>query len=379
MAPNIDRTHARDTVKVSPYLQRSPAMRMHPRCVVSFSLFTALVFAPAAPANAQQKPWPIRAVIVATFEVGADTGDTPGEFQFWAEREHLTEVVDFPGGVHPLRTNADHTILGMVSGTTLVNATASTMALGLDPRFDLTHAYWLINGIAGVDPQIASVGSAAWADYVVGDVVREIDPREAPKEWPYGMFPTGSWAPNPTALKPTTWFGSNLYPLNAKLTAWAFAQTKDLKIADDPKAAEFRAEYTGFANAQKPPFVLIGTSFASDYYWHGEIMTQFARDWVKLQTGGKGNFAMTEMEDAGFMNALMRLNEMHRVDAQRVMVLRTGSNYTEQHAGETALQSIERPYSGMRIALESAYLCGSTVLHTILAHWDSTYAKIPGE
>ena len=146
-------------------------MRIRLRCVLSFSLPIVLVAAFAfinpAQANAQQKPWPIRAVIVATFEIGADTGDTPGEFQFWVEREHLTEVVDFPGGVHPLRTNAEHTILGMVSGTTLVNATASMMALGLDTRFDLTHAYWLINGIAGVDPQAASVGSAAWADYVV--------------------------------------------------------------------------------------------------------------------------------------------------------------------------------------------------------------------
>src|ERR1019366_10145651 len=103
----------------------------------------AALFLLASAARAQPKPWPIRAVIVATFEIGNDTGDAPGEFQFWAEREHLDEVIDFPGGVHPLRTNKDHTVLGMVSGTTLVNATASMMALGLDPRFDLTHAYWL--------------------------------------------------------------------------------------------------------------------------------------------------------------------------------------------------------------------------------------------
>jgi purine nucleoside permease len=85
------------------------------------------------------------------------------------------------------------------------------------------------------------------------------------------------------------------------------------------------------------------------------------------------------MEDAGFMNAIARLNAMHRVDADRVMVLRTASNYSEQHPGETALQSIQAPYSGMSIALESAYLCGSTVLHALLAHWDTAYAKIPGE
>ncbi len=27
-----------------------------------------------------------KVIIVATFEVGADTGDKPGEFQFWVER-----------------------------------------------------------------------------------------------------------------------------------------------------------------------------------------------------------------------------------------------------------------------------------------------------
>ncbi len=86
------------------------------------------------------------------------------------------------------------------------------MALGLDPRFDLTHAYILINGIAGVDPKIASIGSAAWADYVVNDVAREIDPREAPKDWPYGIFPFGASRPNPTSVTEPIW--TPLQPLH---------------------------------------------------------------------------------------------------------------------------------------------------------------------
>src|ERR1700760_2225262 len=166
------------------------------------SVFLAFFFALVAHA---EKPWPIRAVIVTTFEVGNDTGDAPGEFQLWVEREHLDEVIEFPGGVRPLRTNKDHTVLGMVSGTTLVNATASMMALGLDPRFDLTKAYWILNGIAGVDPQDASIGSAAWASYVVSDVAREIDAREIPPSWPYGLFPVGAKAPNPHANTDNDW------------------------------------------------------------------------------------------------------------------------------------------------------------------------------
>ena len=359
-------------------------MRIHTLRVSALALTTLLPL--KSPAQTPDKPWPIRAVIVTTFEIGNDTGDIPGEFQFWVEREHLTESLPFPGGpidkhdpsgTHPIRTNADHTILGIVSGTTLVNATASMMALGLDPRFDLTHAYILINGIAGVDPKIASIGSAAWANYVVNDVAREIDPREAPKDWPYGIYPSGATRPDPQALTTTTWTRSNLYTLNPSLTAWAYAQTKDLNLGDDPKVAAFRAGFTNDPAARRPPFVLIGATFASDYYWHGTIMTQYARDWVRLYTKGKGTFTTTEMEDAGFMNAIERLGNMHRVDPNRVLILRTASNFSEERPGHAAAESITAPYIGGRLALESAYLCGSTVLHKLLADWPTTYAQIP--
>jgi purine nucleoside permease len=108
-------------------------------------------------------------------------------------------------------------------------------------------------------------------------------------------------------------------------------------------------------------------------------MTQYAEDWVSLYTEGKGQFVMTEMEDSGFMEALERLAAMHRVDTTRVMVLRTGSNYSMQRPGHTAVESVTAPYIGTKVALESAWLCGSTVLHQILAHWDSTESHVPGE
>jgi purine nucleoside permease len=343
----------------------------------------------ALPARAQTSaPWPIRAVIVTTFEVGNDTGDTPGEFQFWVEREHLDETIDFPGGAggphgtaHPLRTNKDHTLLGMVSGTTLVNATASMMALGLDPRFDLTHAYILINGIAGIDPHVASIGSAAWAEHVIGDVARYIDAREAPqdpKAWPYGIFPTTAKQPNPPTLTDATWHRSNLFTLNPQLVHWAFAQTRSLSLGDDPTVAAFRAQYTQTPAARRPPFVLLGDTFASDYYWHGSIMTRYAEDWVRLWTHNTGTFATTEMEDSGFLEAIDRLDAMHRVDARRVLVLRAGSNYCQPRPGHDAVESVSQPYIGTRLALESAYLTGSTVINHLVADWPTTRDHIPG-
>jgi len=328
-----------------------------------------------------QKPWPIRAVIVTTFEIGSDTGDIPGEFQLWVEREHLDEVIDFPLGTHALRTNREHTVLGMVSGTTLVNATASMMALGVDPRFDLSRAYILINGIAGVDPHEASMGSVAWARYVVSDVAREIDPRDAPqdaKAWPYGIFPIGATAPNPATPPNSPVQRSNLYRLNNSLADWASEQTKDLRFTDDPAVAAFRAEYKGFPKAQQPPFVLEGETFASDLYWHGPTLTAYAEDWVRLYTGGKGRFVMTEMEDSGFMEAIERLGRAKRIDPQRVMVLRGGSNYCMPRPGHPSIESVTAPYIGGKLALEDVYLSGATVLHKLLAGWPRYRDRIPG-
>ena len=34
-----------------------------------------------------------------------DTGDAPGEYQYWVEREHLSTVLPFPQGYHDLRLN----------------------------------------------------------------------------------------------------------------------------------------------------------------------------------------------------------------------------------------------------------------------------------
>ena len=110
---------------------------------------------PAASAEKLQ----VKAVVVAMFEIGEDEGDRPGEFQFWKERYGLTEKYPFPHGFHDLYYNPEKGVLGMVTGMGIARASSAFTALGLDPRFDLTKAYWLIAGIAGIDPQDGSIGS----------------------------------------------------------------------------------------------------------------------------------------------------------------------------------------------------------------------------
>src|SRR5206468_3487479 len=64
------------------------------------------------------RPIEVKVVVVSTFETGADTGDKPGEFQFWVEREKLDQAITVPGVTHPVLTNGKG-LLGVVSGTTV--------------------------------------------------------------------------------------------------------------------------------------------------------------------------------------------------------------------------------------------------------------------
>jgi purine nucleoside permease len=322
-------------------------------------------------------PIPVKVAVVVTFEVGADRGDTPGEFQFWVERENWTQKIDVPGVDHPVLTDGDGT-LGIVSGTT-VRASNQIMALALSGKFDLSRTYWLVNGIAGVNPALASIGSAAWARYVIdGDVAYEIDAREADQEWPYAVIPIGSKTPNQKPAREGWEPETMAYPLSPALVGWAYALTKDTQIPDSDGMRAYRALYEGYPNAQRPPFVLLGETFGSCRFWHGRAMTRWAVDWTRLWTDGKGEFAMSDMEDQGIAAALSRLSKMGKVDFERVMFLRTASNYCMQAPAQDVNKSLHSEYAGYIPSLEAAYRVGSRVTHQLASHWGEYRDKVPG-
>ena len=103
------------------------------------------------------EPIPVKVVVIAMFEQGEDTGDAPGEYQLWVEREHLDRVMPVASGFHHVRLNKDG-VMGMLTGVGTAKAAASVMAVGLDPRFDFSKTYWIVAGIGGGDPADVSLG-----------------------------------------------------------------------------------------------------------------------------------------------------------------------------------------------------------------------------
>ena len=319
---------------------------------------------------------PVKVVVITMFERGTpDDGDV-GELELWVQREKLDQIYPFPIAETDLRMNSDG-VLAVLTGMGASNAATVITALGCDPRFDLSKAYWLVAGIAGVDPADASIGSAAWAEYIVdGDIMHELDASETPDDWPYGKISLSSNIPNHRVPHSTD--GDIVHRLNPSLVEWAYQLTKEVPLDDAPELVEFRSLFKGFPEAVKPPFVLKGDSLGSSAYWHGEVLTKWANDWVNLYSEGKGNFVMSNMEDHGTITALHRLSKAGLVGYNRVMVLRTASNYSQPPPGEDAQWHFRAPFVLMGMpSFEAAYKVGGEVVHAILDNWEKYENEAP--
>lgn len=324
------------------------------------------------------KPIEVKVVVVTMFEIGTDTDDTAGEFQLWRERQKLTQAFPFPQSHHDLFLNPETGVLGMVTGMGTNKSSSAIMALGLDPRFDLSKAYWLVAGISGFDPADASIGSAAWAKWAVdGDLGHEIDAREIPASWSTGYFPLFTAEPYDKNRPPNQ---GEVFKLNGALAQWAFDLTKNTPLYDDAKIAEIRDHVKNYPNAKKKPFVLMGDNLAGMTFWHGEKLNNWANEWVEYWTQGEGEFVSSAMEDTGTAQSLFYLDRAGKADYDRLMVLRTASNFTLPVDGKTPAENLAaegEDYAGLNAALENAYRVGSQVVNHLVSQWENTKTNIP--
>ena len=331
-------------------------------------------------ATEADSPIPVKVVVINMFELGEDEGDTAGEFQLWKERQKLTQRFPFPQSHHDLFMNPETGVLGMVTGMGTNRSSSAIMALGLDPRFDLTNTYWIVVGISGFDPEDGPIGAAAWANWAIdGDLGHEIDPRTLPEDWETGFFPLFSKGPNPEVRPPNQ---GEAFKLNTQLTQWAYEFTKDTDLATDAHISEQAKLYVDYPNVQKAPFVMIGDNLAGMTFWHGHYYNDWANSWVKYWTEGEGEFVSSAMEDTGTAQSLFYLDRAGKADYDRLMVLRTASNFTVPAPGLTAAESLlheGEDYAGLGLALENAYRVGSRVVDELVNNWDQYQEKLPYE
>ena len=337
----------------------------------SFALagLSAILLSTSAFAQATDAPLAPKVVVVTMFS---------HEAKNWLENERLDDKIAVPGlskAFPDLACDKDGLCL-MTTSMGYANAASSIMAMVFSDKLDLSKTYFLIAGIAGVDPADGTTGSAHWARYAIdGGLQWQIDAREIPKDWPTGYF--GFFSAKP-GEKPTSTYGTEVFHLNEALTDKAFALSKDVALADDDTAKAYRANYAA-APANAAPIVSICDTVSGDAWWHGKKISDAMGAWAKLMTDGKANYCTTQQEDNATLAALSRGAEMGRIDMDRVAILRTASNFDQPYPGQSPDASLNAKSGGFNIALVNAYRVGSKLTDAITGNWDAWKDGVPAK
>jgi len=326
-------------------------------------LATGLAASLAAHAAHAAEPRPVKVLIITMFGP---------EAQPWIEPFALKEEIAVPGlspDYPALRCNGDDVCL-LTTGMGHANAAASTLAVTLDPRFDLRKTWFLIAGIAGIDPAQGTLGTAAWARWLVDSgIAHEIDAREMPNGWKNGYY---GILTNGPGEKPKLEYRTEVARIDEALLQTALALTKNAKLTDSEQARAYRAHYR-VAPANQPPRVTQCDTLGGDTWWHGHRLGEHARAWTKLLTDGQGSYCTTQQEDNATRNALERAAAAGRVDLKRLAVLRTGSNFDRPYPGQSAhaslLASTTGATGGFVPATQNLAIVGGIVVHDIVARW----------
>jgi len=292
------------------------------------------------------------------FEPG---GRRAGELTYLRKRLGLRpwKLAGFPRGT--LWRN-DQGVAAVVAGVGPVNTAVNILTLGLCDNVDWHRAYWLVCGIAGGNPEACSLGSPIFADWVVdGDLAYDLHPADHPAKWSTGILPLGARRPFGRTDLSSGLFGqpAQVFQLNRRLIHMAEKLAGKVPLVDSAALAKARQVYAAFAYGAREPAAGTGAVLSAARYWHGPTHHKWAKHWVKYWTKDRGHFATASMEDSGTLGALRQLHRLKKADWQKVLVLRSVSNYTLPPPGLSAPEHLTGSsqegvhYPAMEAALEN--------------------------
>ncbi|KAF7550897.1 hypothetical protein G7Z17_g5405 [Cylindrodendrum hubeiense] len=271
---------------------------------------------------------------------------------------------------------ADGNVCQVTTGMSEINAATTITALVLSSKFDLKNTYFLLAGIAGVNPKYGTLGSVALARFALQPALQyEIDPREIPEDWKTGYFSFGTKSPTEY---PTEFYGTEVFELNEALRDVAFDFASTATLNDTTHTQEYRSKYEAggsvYDAATKPPSLIKCDTSTSDVFFSGNFLGEAFEDVTSLWTNGIGKYCMSAQEDNAILEVLIRFHVHKSVDFNRVIVLRTGSNFDRPPPGIDAVTHLRGEHlNGVKIAVDNIYLAGVEILKGILGGWDETF------
>ena len=254
--------------------------------------------------------------------------------------------------------------------------TCALPILALSPKFDLRQSYFLIAGIAGISPKHGTLGTTAWAHYLVEFGTQwEIDSRDAPKDWPTGYIGINTKGPNE---KPPLDYKTEVFELNPKLQAKAFALSQKVELTESQESSAWRKHYPA-APANQPPQVTRCDTLAGNTWFSGTRLSERAEVWTRLLTDNQGEYCTTQQEDNSTYEALLRASREGLVDIQRLAVVRAGSDFDRPYPGYSEVDNLLKyaDQGGFVPALENLYRTGNPLVQAILKHWSAWEKGVP--
>ncbi|KZT67086.1 NUP-domain-containing protein [Daedalea quercina L-15889] len=308
----------------------------------------------------------------------------PPEAEAWygiPEFDVLAINISVPGlsMLYPdVHCTADGEICQLTTGESEINAATTISSLVASPYFNFSQTYFMIAGMAGVNPEVATLGSVTFAKYAVQVALQyEIDAREMPANFTTGYVPLGATAPG---QYPTSIYGTEVFEVNEALRdlAVAFANTADLN--DSAAAAAYRANYASSASylaGTKEPSVVPCDVATSDVYYSGALLSEAFENTTTLLTNGSGIYCTTAQEDNASLEAFLRAAMHERVDFSRIIVMRATNDFDRPYPGEAASENLFwADQSGFEpLAAQNIYLAGIKVVEGIIEGWEKTFAK----
>ncbi|KAK5222606.1 hypothetical protein LTR72_005443 [Exophiala xenobiotica] len=296
------------------------------------------------------------------------------------EFDLLAQNITLPG-LSPLfpdvHCTADGEVCQVITGESEINAASTISALVLSSKFDLTKSYFMVAGIAGVNPKVATLASVTFARYAVQVALQyEFDYRDLPDNFTTGYIPFDTDDP---ASYPGEIYGTEVFETNLALRDIAIGLASSAVLNDTAAAQAYRAKYAleaAYVAGSQGPSVLGCDVATSDVYYSGTRLSEAFENTTHIWTNGSGVYCTTAQEDNATLEAIMRAAKMNLTDYSRVMVMRTASDFDRPPPGVSEIQNLLYVnQGGFTPAIKNIYLAGIKVVMGVLEGWDSTFEK----
>ena len=206
-------------------------------------------------------------------------------------------------------------------------------------------------------------------------LAHEIDAREMPAGWASGYFGIFTRSPDE---KPKPLYRTEVFHLNGALVTRAYQLSKQVSLSDSAAAQAYRARFPA-APANQAPSVLRCDTVSSDTWFGGTLLAQRAGNWSALLTDGKASYCTSQQEDNSTLEVLRRGQAAGKVDSERVLILRAGSDVDRPPPGQSDSDVLLNyaDQGGFGPSTANLVLTARPVISEIVTHWARWKNAVP--